>query len=47
MVEAVQLGLEILSMVFTWLFSNVYTAVIIGISLLLVVIGVIISKVKG
>ena len=47
MIEAVELGLDILSLAFNWLFSNLYTSVIIGISLLMLVIGIIISKVKG
>lgn len=47
MVEAIEIGLQILTMVFNWLFSNLYTAVIIGLSLIMLVVGIIIAKVKG
>lgn len=47
MVEAVELGFQILTMAFNWLFQNLYTSVIIGLCLILFVVGVIIAKVKG
>lgn len=47
MVEAIQLGLQVMTMVFEWLLSNLYTAFIIGLSLIMLVVGVIISKSTG
>lgn len=47
MVEAIEIGLQVLTMVFNWLFSNLFTSVVIGISLIMLVVGIIIAKVKG
>ncbi len=46
-VEAVSLGLELLSAVFNWIFSNMYTSILVGTGLVLTVIGIILAKVKG
>lgn len=46
-VEAIQVGLDVLSVVFDWLFSNMYTAILIGIALIMAVVGIILNKVKG
>lgn len=40
-------ALELIGKVFSWLTTNAVTSVIIAISLIIFIVGVIISKVKG
>lgn len=47
MASAVSAALDILTSVFTWLSTNVFTSILLGISIIGFVIGIIIQKIKG
>lgn len=47
MIDGINLAFQILQSAFNWIFSNEYTALVVGISLIMFVFGLVFTKVRG
>ena len=47
MVEGIELALSILTLAFNWIFSNSYTALLVGLGLVMFVFSMVFAKVRG